>query len=306
MSIVRRASILLSIISISVFLLSACVSSSPTSPSTSSKVLNVVAAENFYGNIVQQLGGSRVAVVSILSDPNADPHEYESSFKDAAAVSNADLVIRNGGNYDTWMDKLLSASPNPKRVVITASDVAVHKLPDNPHVWYGIDNVSSIAEAITASLKKLDAAGTATFSNNLSSFKQSLVAIQQKMSAIKARYAGTPVGLTETIYLYQTSPAGLNVLTPFEFEKAIAEGNDPPAATVATVNDQINKKQVKVLIYNEQTITPVTTNLQNEAKTQNIPIVPVTETLPRGKTYQAWMLSQLDNLQQALATSTGR
>ena len=96
------------------------------------------------------------------------------------------------------------------------------------------------------------------------------------------------------------------MLTPFEFEKAIAEGNDPPANTVTITNDQISRKEVKILIYNEQTITPITTNLQNEARKLNIPIVPVTETMPPGKTYQTWMMNQLNTLEQALATATGK
>ena len=268
--------------------------------SGSSKVLNVVAAENFYGDIVSQLGGSHVKVLSILSDPNADPHEYESNVQDARAVSSADLVIKNGDSYDDWIDKLIGGSPNANRIVLSGSDIADHKLVDNPHVWYSIDNVQTIAQSITNSLKKLDSTDSATFDSNLATFKQSLTPITQKMSDIKAKYSGTAVGLTETIYLYQTTPMGLNVLTPFEFEKAIAEGNDPPADTVATTNNQVKQKQIKVLIYNEQTVTPITTNLQNAAKAQNIPIVPVTETMPIGKTYQSWMTDQLSALQTAL------
>ncbi len=122
------------------------------------------------------------------------------------------------------------------------------------------------------------------------------------MDSIKAKYTGTPVGLTETIFLYQSTPWACKVLTPFEFEKAIAEGNDPPADTVVTANDQVTKHKIKVLIYNEQTVTPITTNCRTMAKPSNIPIVPVTETMPSGKTYQQWMLDQLN----ALATGVGR
>ena len=260
----------------------------------------MVAAENFYGDIVQQLGGSHVSVVSILSDPNIDPHEYESNVQNAVAVSKAQLVIENGDGYDAWMDKLLSASPSAARMVLVASDIADHKLSDNPHVWYGIDNIQTIAKSITAALEKIDPANKDTFDANLSAFLQSLAQIQQKLADLKGKYNGVPVALTETIFLYQTGPTGLNVLTPFEFEKAVAEGNDPPADTVVAANDQITNHQVKVLIYNEQTSTPITTNLQNEAKQANIPVVPVTETMPPGKHYQGWMLDQLNALQQAL------
>src|SRR3984957_20978825 len=116
-------------------------SGSMTTPETAQAgIVKVVAAENFYGDIVQQLGGSHVQVVSILSDPNADPHEYESSVQDAEAVANANIVIENGFDYDTWMDKLLAASPNSSRIVLVGGKLASHPLPDNPHVWYGVDN----------------------------------------------------------------------------------------------------------------------------------------------------------------------
>jgi zinc/manganese transport system substrate-binding protein len=220
--------------------------------------------------------------------------------QNALAVTRAQIVIQNGAGYDAWMDKLLSASPNPQRVVLVADALAVHKLPDNPHYWYGVDNIRAIARGITAAYIQLDGADKAIFDANLAAFEGSLAPIQQKMDDIKAKYNGTPVALTETIFRYQAEPMGLQVLTPFAFEIAIAEGNDPPADTVVKVNDLLASRAVKVLIYNAQTVTPVTTNLRAEAKQAGIPIVPVTETMPEGKTYQQWMLDQLDALQQAL------
>lgn len=285
-----------------------CGSSGPaTAPTTGpAKVINVVAAENFYGDMIKQLGGNHVMVTSILSDPDVDPHEYESNVQDVKAISNADLVIKNGDGYDAWIDKLLSSSPNSNRIVLTGADIADHKLPDNPHVWYGIDNVHILAQSFTNTLKKLDSADASTFDANFATFQQALGVLQQKISDLKAKYSGTPVGLTETIFLYQSGPIGLNVLTPLEFEKAIAEGNDPPADTVTTATDQVSKKQIKVLIDNEQTVTTITTNLQNMTKGLNIPVVPVTETMPTSKNYQTWMMDQLNALQQALATATGK
>jgi zinc/manganese transport system substrate-binding protein len=259
-----------------------------------------VATENFYGNIVQQLGAGNVSVVSILSDPNIDPHEYESNVQDSVAVSRAQLVVENGDDYDTWMDKLLAASPNPNRLVLVAANVATHQLPDNPHIWYGLDNIREIAQAITGDLEKLDPSDRSAYDAALVIFLQSLTPIQQKINELQTRYAGTPVALTETIFLYQSEPIGLKVLTPFAFEKAIAEGNDPPADTVVTTNDQITNREVKILIYNVQTVTPITTNLQQEASQLKIPIVPVSETMPPGMNYQSWMLDQLNALAKAL------
>ena len=286
-------------------LLSSCGGLTGGSISTSTSI-TVVAAENFYGDVVQQLGGSHVHVTSILSDPNVDPHEYTSNFQTAQKISQAGFVIENSGGYDNWMDKLLSSSPNSNRIVLKGYDLATNHLPNNEHVWYGIDNMTHIAQGITSALKKLDSHDAATFDNNLKTFTQSLTTLQQKIEHIHALYVGTPIALTETIYLYQAEPEGLNVLTPFEFMKANAEGNDPPADTVTAINNEIQQKQAKILIYNVQTVTPLTTNVQNEAKKQNIPVVPVSETMPVGKTYQTWMSDQLNLLETALHQGTGK
>jgi zinc/manganese transport system substrate-binding protein len=295
---------------ICLFLVNACSGSgngaTSSATSASSRVINVVAAENFYGDIVNQLGGSHVNVTSILSDPNVDPHEYTSSVQTALKVSQADLVLENGLGYDDWMDKLLSVAPKANRIVLTAGKIANHLLPDNPHVWYGVNNMPAIAQSITDALKKLDSTDAATFDSKLTTFKQSLISLQHKIDEINVKYKGTPIALTETIYLYQTGPTGLKVLTPFAFMKANAEGNDPPADTVAAINNEINLKQAKVLIYNIQTVTPITTNVQNAATKQHIPIVPVSETMPPGKTYQTWMLDQLNGLETALQQGTGK
>lgn len=294
----ERGAVLL-ILALSLALLSACGSVSQATD-VNSHVVKVVAAENFYGNIASQLGGSHVSVTSILSDPNVDPHAYQSNTRTAITVSQANLVIENGAGYDDWMEKILSSAPNDNRLLLKGYDLAPTHLPENEHVWYSFANVTAIAQAITGDLKKLDPADSATFDGNLQAFKQSLQPLQQKVAEVKAKYNNTPVGLTETIYLYQTQLEGLNVLTPFAFEKAIAEGNDPPADAVITTTDQITNHTIKLLIYNAQTVTPVTTNLENLARTKGIPTVEVTETMPPGKTYQSWMMDQLTALQTAL------
>ena len=267
---------------------------------SASSSINVVAAENFYGNIVSQIGGSHVNVTSIISDPNVDPHTFESNPKYAKSVGVAELVIANGGGYDDWMDKLLASTPNDNRQVLKGFDLATVKIPDNEHVWYSYENVGVIAGTIADKLKAIDSSHASEYDSNLQTFKQSLQQIQQKIGEIKNEYQGTPVGLTETIYQYQTGPMALDVKTPEEFQKAMAEGNDPPASAVATAEDQITKRQIKVLIYNQQTASKFTDTLQSEAQAQHIPVVPVTETMPVNKTYQTWMLDQLNQLEQAL------
>jgi len=264
-------------------------------------LIKVAAAEDFYGDVAAQIAGAHAKVVSLMSDPNVDPHEYESSVNDAMAVANADLVIENGGGYDTWMDKLLSASPSSSRIVVTGFDIAPTKLPENEHIWYNVDDMEAIGKAIRNALSRLDPANTADFDGNFTTFVRSLGQVRKKMAEIKARYAGTPIALTETVFLYQALPMGLSVLTPFAFQKAIAEGNDPPADSAVTAEHQITAKMVRVLIYNAQTVDKITTRLKEDARAEGIPVVAVTETMPPNLHYQTWMLDQLDRLEQALA-----
>ncbi|HEY4387869.1 MAG TPA: zinc ABC transporter substrate-binding protein, partial [Ktedonobacteraceae bacterium] len=196
---------------ISALLLSACGSTGSPATSSASSSINVVAAENFYGDIARQIGGSHVNVTSIISDPNIDPHTFESNPRYAKSVGAANLVIENGGGYDDWMDRLLASTPNTNRQVLKGFDLATVKIPDNEHVWYSYENASTIATAIADKLKTLDSSHATEYDNNLQTFKQSLQQIQQKINEIKSKYQGTPVGLTETIYQYQTGPMGLDV-----------------------------------------------------------------------------------------------
>ena len=265
--------------------------------------LQVVAAENFYGNIASQLGGDHVQFVSIMSDPNIDPHQYEADPKDALAVAKANLVIQNGADYDNWMPRLLKASPNPSRIVLTGADIAKDTLRENPHVWYSVKDTRSIAGEIAKSFETLDPADKDQYEKNLKIFDDSLLPIKKQMDSISQEFGGTPVGLTETICLYQTGPMKLDVLTPWEFQHAISEGNDPPVASIAEANTQVSGHKIKVLIYDVQTVTPITTHLQDEAKAAGIPVVGVSETMPVNETYQSWMLKQLQSLHESLASS---
>lgn len=263
-------------------------------------VIHVVAAENFYGNVVSQIGGPYVSVTSVLSNPNTDPHEFTSNARTALLVSTADLVIENGLGYDSWMGRLLSTQGNPRRIILNAGAIAPHLLPDNPHVWYDVNNMQVIAQAIAHALTQLDNSHAALFERNVQTFAASLQPIRQRLATIKQHYANTPVALTETIYLYQTQQEGLQVLTPPAFMKAIAEGDDPPVDALIAITDEVQQRQVHVLIFNIQTITPVTTLVEQKAKAQHIPLVAVSETMPTHQTYQTWMQAQLDALETAL------
>jgi zinc/manganese transport system substrate-binding protein len=262
--------------------------------------VQVVAAENTYGDLVQQIAGIHAHVLSIISDPNVDPHEYEANVDNARQIADADIIIENGSGYDTWLDKLMATTQNSKRILITAFNVATTHLKENEHVWYNPDNVIAISQKILDALKAKDPADAAEFDANFASLKAEIEKLDARLADLKAKYAGTPIALTETIFLYQSELIGLNVLTPWTFEKAIAEGNDPSAADAITAEQQITSRQAKILVYNVQTVTPITTKLQDEAKVLSMPIVPVSETMPPGLHYQSWMSKQFDVLASAL------
>lgn len=265
--------------------------------------MQVVAAENFWGSLASQLGGSRAAVVSVVTDPNADPHEYESNAATARAFATARLVILNGAGYDDWAQKLLDANASGSRAVFSVASFLGKKAGDNPHFWYNPDFVLRVADKITAELSSIDPGDRAYFARQRSAFATALQPYLARLADIRARFAGTPAGATESIFEYLAAYLRLDLVSPPEFMRAISEGNDPAAADVARFHDQLARKQIKVLVYNVQTVTAVTTNLKQEAAQESIPVVGISETLqPVTATFQDWQLGQLDALERALAS----
>jgi zinc/manganese transport system substrate-binding protein len=290
--------------------LGACSSNSSRAPSTTAaptggaaptKTLQIVAGENFWGSIVAQLAGKAGNVTSIVTDPNADPHDYESSSGDARAFASADYVVLNGAGYDTWAEKLLSGNPNPKRKVFTVAELLGKKEGDNPHFWYGPGYVTQVINQVEADLKGLDPADGAYFDAQRTALDTAMAPYRSRLAEIKAQFAGTPVASTESIFVYLAQYLGLNVISPPDFMQAVAEGNDPPAPSVAEFQSQLTAKQARVLVYNEQTSTAVTTNLKKLATNADIPVIGVTETVqPPDATFEQWFEAELEQLQNAL------
>ena len=279
--------------------LAGCGSHPSSAPSTA---VDVVAAENFWGDITRQIGGEHVNVTSVISDPNADPHLYESDAKTAAEVSKARLVIINGLGYDDFMDRLLKASPNQNRKVLTAADVMQIAGPDaNPHIWYDIAKLPGVALAIAAQLAALDPADAATFIANAKTFSDSLAPINAAIANIKRKDPGAPVGYTERVPGYLVEAAGLKLATPTSFARAIEDGNDPSPADNAAMDTAVSTKAIKVLLYNEQTDSPAVEALKRLAQQSGVPIVGVTETLPpTDSNFQQWQLAQANEITKAL------
>jgi zinc/manganese transport system substrate-binding protein len=287
---------------------SGCSSAKPSSSGASlaranapKNTLNIVAGENFWGSVASQLAGKAGHVTSVVTDPNADPHSYESSSDDARAFATADYVVLNGAGYDNWADRLIAGNPNGKRKVLVVADLLGKKEGDNPHFWYHPDYVAKVVDQVEADLKNLDAADARYFDAQRSVFETAMAPVGSRLAAITGKFAGTPVASTESIFEYLAQYLGLRLVSPPDFMKAVAEGNDPPAPSVAEFQDQITKKAAKVLVYNLQTSTTVTTNIKKLAAQAEIPTIGVTETIqPPDATFQQWFGAELLDLQNAL------
>jgi zinc/manganese transport system substrate-binding protein len=290
---------------VSLLLVAGCsaTTSGPESPTARhSSVVQVVAAENFWANIVSQLGGKHVRVTSIISDPNADPHEYEANVSSAAAIARADLVITNGLGYDDFMAKLLSASHRSGRVQLSVAKVlAIDGGNPNPHLWYDTAALPAVSAAIVAVLSARDPADAATFAANGRAFVASLDPLLAVIASIKAKYAGTLIAYTERVPGYLIAAAGLTLGIPASFAQAIEDGNDPSPADSAAFDAAITGHTVKVLLYNGQVTDDQTDKIKQRASDAGVPIVAVTETLPASDgSFQAWQLRQDTDLLHAL------
>jgi zinc/manganese transport system substrate-binding protein len=295
----RATAVLLAVTGVMV--LAACSSTAHPRLTPTAKTLTIVAGENFWGSLISQLAGRAGQVTSIVTDPNADPHDYESSSSDARTFANADYVILNGAGYDTWAEKLLSGNPNAHRKVFTVANLLGKKEGDNPHFWYSPTYVTVVIDQMETDLKALDPADAAYFDTQRAALDTAMAPYRSRLAEIKAKYAGTPVSATESIFVYLGDYLGLNVISPPEFMKAVAEGNDPSPSSVALFQTQITSKRAKVLVYNEQTATAVTTNIKKLAANANIPIIGVTETIqPPDATFEQWFEAELEQLQNAL------
>jgi zinc/manganese transport system substrate-binding protein len=285
-----------------------CDKSDPGGGAATGGRLQVVAAENFWGSIAAQLGGNRVQVSSIIVNPSTDPHSYEPSAKDARTIAGAKLAIVNGIGYDNWAPKLLAASPSVGRTVLNVGKLLGLKEGDNPHQWYSPASVQKVIAQVVADYDRLDPAGAAYYAQRERTFETvDLARYDQLRTEIRERYAGTPVGYSESIFRPLGENLHLRLLTPYSFAKAVAEGTDVTAEDKETVDRQAEDRQIEVWVFNSQNVTPDVQRVNELAKAKGIPIATVTETLdPAGDTFEQWQVAELEGLLKALGEATGR
>jgi zinc/manganese transport system substrate-binding protein len=276
-------------------------SKAPQDSASSGRML-VIGAESEYANVLAQIGGRYVHAVGIMTNPNIDPHTYEASTVNATAVARAALIVQNGMGYDAFMQTLEAAAPNPQRIVLVAAQIVGNRgSRPNPHVWYRPHAMQSVASAVAQSLGRLEPQHKAYFRQRLAAFDRSLAPWAKALAQLRSRYAGTEVVVTEPVADYLLQAAGLRIGTPWAFQVAIMNGQDPSPQDVATVESLIARHKAAVLVYNYQAVAPTTAALLTLAKQHGVPVVGVYETMPSGYNYQRWMLAETEDLHLAIA-----
>jgi zinc/manganese transport system substrate-binding protein len=261
--------------------------------------LSVVAAESVYGDIAQQMGGDRVSVISILSNPAQDPHLFEAGASTARSVARARFVIYNGAGYDPWMAKLLSVPGQGPRDAIVAETFLKQPTDGNPHLWYDPDLIMAVADAMTAAFAAADPGGT-DYDGRNTAFDASMQALTLRVAALRAKYKGTPVTATEPVFDYMGRQIGLDMRNA-AFQRAVMNDTEPSASEVAAFEDDLRGQKVRVLLYNVQTTGAMPQRMRRIADEAGIPVVGISETEPAGMHYQDWMMAQLDALDKALS-----
>ena len=283
-----------------IVLVSAC---GPAPAAVKPGTIAVVAAENEYGNVAEQIGGADVSVASVESNPNTDPHSYEVSPNVAEEIGGAQVVIQNGIGYDDFMNKIESASPKTARKVIDVQQLL--GLPDstpNPHLWYDPTTMPKVADALAAAFAALQPGHAEYFRSNAVTFIASLNPWREAIANFKAHHAGTPVATTEPVADYVLEAAGADNLTPFRFQADIMNGVDPSPQDVSLLTGLFTQHKVKAFVYNQQVTDTLTQTFITAAQNAHVPVVGVYETMPTpGFTYQSWMLAEVNALQKAVA-----
>jgi zinc/manganese transport system substrate-binding protein len=301
--------------------------------------VSVVASTNVYGDVARSIGGDHVEVTSIIDRMAQDPHSYEATARDKLAVSKADLVLENGGGYDTFMHTLADDTGVDHNSIITAvelsplpgaedeaphaaaatgtddggadhaGDGADHAGHDhaehghggfNEHVWYDLPTMAKVADAVAGKLSALDPEQADTFKANAGQFQAGLDKLQAEVDELAATADGKAVAATDPVPLHLFDALGLENKTPDDFMEAAEEGSDAAPQALKEAEDLVTGGSVRFVAYNEQTEGPQTQRLRKLAEKAGIAVVDFTETLPEGEDYLGWMRANLHAVEKAL------
>jgi zinc/manganese transport system substrate-binding protein len=253
----------------------------------------VVSGVSQWGALARATLGADASVVTLLSDPNADPHSHEATTSDAAYVDEASIVIENGAGYDTWLSQLVSARPSPPTVINVASLAGV-STGQNPHLFYDVTAARRFVEALVATVSVSDPHVRTSAATVLASLRS----LESQISALRARCGGVSVAATEDVTGYLLASMGLHVVTPASLRLAVGNGVDPSVAALAIALDQL-RAHPAFLVNNVQTATPLTNEMVSVARANHVPVINVTETLV-GTNYVTWISRTIASMRHDL------
>lgn len=272
----------------------------------------VIASTDVWGSVAEHVAGDDARVSSIVNG-SVDPHSFEPSPATVAAVSDAALVVYNGGGYDAWMADILEQNPDVAAIEAFALlDPAAAGAPEpaepepaepepaNVHVFYDLDTAKAVAGRIADALAAADPPHEAEYRSRAADFGAGADAILAKERALRGAVPGASVVATEPVAHYLLLAAGVADKTPVGFTNAIEQDTDPAPADIAAMLDLITDRQVRALIFNDQTVTGATRQIREAAGRAGLPVVDVTETLPAGTDYLSWQAGLVDRLAGAL------
>jgi zinc/manganese transport system substrate-binding protein len=271
--------------------------------SARAQAATVVASTDVWGSVASAVTGRHVAVKSILTGSDTDPHSYAASPSDAAALTDAALVVYNGGGYDPWVDQVLTGHPGIKSVDAYSFVPAGGGEPPNEHVFYDLGVAKSVASSIAARMAVIDPANAADYRANAAAFGRAADAIEVSEHAIAGAYPDAGVIATEPDVDYLLAASGLVNRTPAAFAAASENETDPSPADMAKVLDMIKRRQVSALLINPQTSSSAVNGLEDAARRAGLPVTEVRETLPDGTDYLTWQRNTVNQLLAALRSS---
>lgn len=278
---------------------------SPAIPHERDGLIHVVASTNVYGDIAKQIGGDRVLVTSIITDPSQDPHSFEAGAKVQLELSTAEVVIQNGGGYDDFVDTLLKGANNSTAKILNVATISGYDQEPasgsfNEHLWYDLVTVQKLATELAQQFTRQDPNSAAAFAARLATFSGALTALENAQSKLSSTASGIGVAITEPVPLYLLKAVGMVNQTPQAFSSAIEAGTDVPPLVLQQTLVLFSDHRVKLLVFNEQTSGPETQQVIRAAKTAGVAVVPMRETLPPATSYLDWMSANLAAVTGAL------
>ena len=216
------------------------------------KTVKVVASFTVLADMVRQVGGDHVVVVSMVP-PNGDPHEYEPTPDDARNLKGADVVFTSGLGLEGWFARLTKASGYAGKPVVASDGIRTRKMEEDgktitdPHAWNSIPNAEVYVGNIEKALAAADPEDAVAFASNAKTYDAKLKALDVYAHA---QVDGVPknerkVLTTHDALSYFGAAYGVSFLSPLGFSTE----KEPSAAQVAKVIGQIKAEHVHAYFF---------------------------------------------------------